>query len=326
MYKRKIEYKFLNKKGKIVNIGYGVDNNFMRGMMTSMVSFCLNNKDVAFNFHIITDGISEENKNKLNKIARQYEVNINIYVIDINIFKQLPVFVHLPISMYFRFMLPILLKNVNKLFYVDADIICIKRANNLFDINLEENIIGAVPDQNDERNNILGLKNHIYFNSGMLVINVDKWNKMNFLEEATKLLINNPKVFKFPDQDVLNIILTGKVKYLDTKFNCFVDYRNCRKPIKNEDIVLLHFSALPKPWNIAWNICKIANDFNRNLYAYYEQKTPWKDIPLYKPKTYKEIAAYVKALYNNHEYVKVFIWLMKYFVIKKKFIIKGNRE
>lgn len=312
MLLKTVEYKYHNLNEFLVHIGYGVDNNFMRGMMTSIVSFCLNNRDVAFNFHIITDNISEENKIKLKKIARQYEVNIIIYVIDINIFKQFPVFVHLPISMYFRFILPILLKNANKLFYIDADIICIKRANNLFDIDLEKNIVGAVPDQDDERNGILKLKNHIYFNSGMLVINVDKWNKINFLEEATKLLINNPKIFKFPDQDVLNIILTGKVKYLDTKFNCFVDYRNCREPIKNEDIILLHFSALPKPWNIAWSISKVANDFNRNLYAYYEQRTPWKDIPLYKPKTYKEIAVYVRALYGNQEYLKTCIWFLRY--------------
>lgn len=315
---RTVEYNCLKLKEKIIHIGYGVDSNFMRGMMTSIVSFCLNNKKVNFNFHIITDNISEENKIKLNNIAKQYEVNINIYIIDINTFKNFPVFVHLPISMYFRFILPILLTNVNKLFYVDADIICIKKANDLFNIELEENIIGAIPDQNDERNDILGLKNHVYFNSGMLVIDVNKWNEIKFLEIATKLVMNNDKLFKFPDQDILNIILSHKVKYLDTIFNCFVDYRNCRKPMKDEDIVLLHFSALPKPWNIAWNICKIANDFNRNLYAYYESKSPWKNIPLYEPKSYKEIAAYVRALYNNRKYFRCFIWFLKYILVKIK--------
>ena len=269
----------------------------------------------------------------MEQIAKQYKININIYIIDINTFKNFPVFVHLPISMYFRFILPILLTNVNKLFYVDADIICIKKANDLFNIELEENIIelqntiellqeqlkniiGAIPDQNDERNDILGLKNHVYFNSGMLVIDVNKWNEIKFLEIATKLVMNNDKLFKFPDQDILNIILSHKVKYLDTIFNCFVDYRNCRKPMKDENIVLLHFSALPKPWNIAWPISKVSNAFNRNLYAYYENKTPWKNIPLDEPKTYKEIAAYVKALYNKREYYKTCIWFIKYFVSK----------
>lgn len=319
---KKVEYKYAISTSFFVHIGYGVDNNFMRGMMTSIVSFCLNNEKINFCFHIITNNISEKNKIRLKQIAKQYKINISIYIIDINTFKNFPVFVHLPISMYFRFILPILLTNVNKLFYIDADIICIKKANDLFNINLEENIIGAIPDQNDERNDILGLKNHVYFNSGMLVINVNKWNEIKFLEIATKLVMNNYKLFKFPDQDILNIILSHKVKYLDTIFNCFVDYRNCRTSIKNEDIVLLHFSALPKPWNIAWSISKVSNKFNRNLYAYYEEKTPWKNIPLSKPKTYKEISAYIKGLYNNKKYLKLFIWLLKYILVRVEYQLK----
>lgn len=322
---KKEKYKFSNSKDFFVHIGYGVDNNFMRGMMTSIVSFCINNEKIEFYFHIITDNISEENKNKLKKIAEQYKININIYIIDTNVFKKFPVFTHLPISMYFRFMLPMLLIDVNKLFYIDADIICIKKANNLFEIDLGEYIIGAVPNQNDERSNILGLKNHIYFNSGMLIINIKEWNKIKFLEKATNLVSLNPKLFKLPDQDILNKILKNKVKYLDTIFNCFVDYRNCRKSIRNENIILLHFSALPKPWNVAWPISKISNDFNRNLYAYYEDKTPWKNMPLEEPKTYKEISSYIKALYNNRKYLKVFIWLLKYILVRVKYQLKKEK-
>lgn len=316
--KKSIKYRFLERDGYIVNIGYGVDNNFMRGMMTSIVSFCLNNNK-ALQFHIITNNISEDNLLKLEQIAQEYKVNINIYIIDKTLFKNLPVYVHLPISMYFRFILPLILTDLDKLLYVDADIICLKNADSLFDVDLENNIVGAVPDQNEDRNNDLGLnKEHIYFNSGMLVIDIKKWNEKNFFNMAIELLTTNPQAFKLPDQDVLNVLLDRKVKYLNTKFNCFVDYRNCKKPIKNEDIVLLHFSALPKPWNIAWNICKIANDFNRNLYAYYESKSPWKNIPLYEPKSYKEIAAYVRALYNNRKYFRCFIWFLKYILVKIK--------
>ena len=313
----KVRYEYLRNQEKIINIGYGVDNNFVRGMMTSIISFCLNN-DRNFRFHIITDSLSESNKIKLKNMAKQYQFDVVIYEIDLEILNILPVFVHLPVSMYFRFILPILLKNIDKLFYIDADIICLKEASKLFDIDLNKNTIAAVPDQDDKRCKILGLENHIYFNSGMLIINIKKWNEIDFLRKAVALLVKNPKIFKFPDQDVLNIILTNKVKYLDTIFNCFVDYRNCREKINNEDIVLLHFSALPKPWNKAWNISKVANNFNRELYSYYEGKTPWKNEPLYKPKTYKEISVYTKALFYNYQISKACFWLIKYIYIRLK--------
>lgn len=149
--------------------------------------------------------------------------------------------------MYFRFALSMILKNINRLLYIDGDIICLKSIKNLFEVNLENNIIAAVS-----------------------------------------------------DQDVLNKILINKVKYVDCIYNCFVDYRNCEKEINNKDIVLLHFSAMPKPWNVGWYISEACNDFNCDLYNYYEQKTPWKDIPLYEPRTYHEIYIYAKSLYNNH--------------------------
>ena len=319
--KNKIEYKFLNTNTNIINMGYGVDNNFMRGMMTSIVSFCINNIDIAFNFHIITYDLSSENKLRLKDIAQKYNINIYIYIIDVNIFKKLPVYVHLPISMYFRFALPALLVDIDKLFYIDSDIICLKKADELFNINMDEKIIAAVPSrkENDFRNKNLNLDNkHMYFNSGMLVIDIKKWNEFDFLDKATKLLMDKSKKFLLPDQDVLNILFTKKVKYLSIIFNCFVDYRNCIDKVKNEDIILLHYSALPKPWNIAWSISKVANDFNRNLYAYYESKTPWRNVPLYEPRSYKEIAAYVRALYNNRKYFRCFMWLIKYILVKIK--------
>ena len=321
----KFEFKYLKEDTKCINIGYGVDDNFMRGMMTSIVSFCMNNNR-NFKFYIVTSNLSEDNKIKLKTIAEQYNINIYIYKIDTKTLKKLPVFIHLPISMYFRFVLPVLLKDISKLFYIDADIICLKNAENLFDVNLNENIIAAVPDQDDKRSNTLKLENHIYFNSGMLVIDIKKWNELDFLKKAIDLLIENPKIFKFPDQDVLNIIFTNKVKYLDVIFNCFVDYRNCRRKINNKDIVLLHFSALPKPWNIAWPISKIVNAFNEKIYFYYEEKTPWKGVPLYKPKSYKEIGTYVKALHHNHEYIRAFIWLIRYILIRLKYNIGKNNN
>ncbi|MFR8653380.1 glycosyltransferase [Megamonas funiformis] len=50
------------------------------------------------------------------------------------------------IAMYFRFILPIILKRINTLFYVDADTLCLKECNKFFDINLKDNVIGAVLD------------------------------------------------------------------------------------------------------------------------------------------------------------------------------------
>lgn len=258
--------------------------------------------------------LSTTNKKQFEQLAQLYSINIYIYEINIDTLAKLPTQTHLPIATYFRFILPLILDNVDKLFYIDADIICLQNADNFFNINLNDNIIGAVPDlpwMNAKRNKALNLRNHIYFNAGMLIINIAKWNNFNTFAKVLQAIQNEPQKFRYLDQDALNLILTNHIQYLDTKFNC-IDINSTEQ----KNIILLHFAAHPKPWNIAFSISKICNEFNKNLYQYYENKTPWKNLPLEQPKNYKEMKIYAKALKYNKQYIKSLYWTLKYFLNK----------
>lgn len=313
--KAKTKYEYLIKQTSIsIHISYGIDNNYARCCASSIASFCLNNPTKNFNFHIMAKDLSTINKKQFEQLAQLYSVNIYIYEINIDTLAKLPTQTHLPIATYFRFILPLILDNVDKLFYIDADIICLQNADDLFSINLKDNIIGAVPDlpwMNTKRNKALNLRNHIYFNAGMLIINITKWNKFNTFTKVLQAIQNEPQKFRYLDQDALNLILTNHIQYLDTKFNC-IDINS----IEQKNIILLHFAAHPKPWNIAFPISKGCNKFNKNLYQYYENKTPWKNLPLELPKNYKEIKIYAKALKYNKQYLQSLYWSIKYLLNK----------
>lgn len=314
--KNYIEYDFSQnvRNNKIINIGYGIDNNYARCMATSIASFCINNKDKNIIVHVIASDLLYKTKVKLKKLAQDYKIDIIIYEIDIKYFNNLPTISVLSIAAYFRILFPMILKNVSTLFYIDADIICLKNVKEFFDINLNDNIIGAVPDLKklgDERNKILELENHIYFNSGVLIINIEKWRELNLSEKIIDVINKNKDKIKYEDQDALNIVLKNKVKYIDKKYNC-MDIES----IDINKIGLLHFAAHPKPWQIAFPISKICNSFNKNLYLYYEKQTPWENTALEKPRNYKEIGTYVKALYYNHDYIKALYMFIKYLYIR----------
>ena len=164
---------------------------------------------------------------------------------------------------------------------------------------------------NAKRNKALNLRNHIYFNAGMLIINIAKWNNFNTFAKVLQAIQNEPQKFRYLDQDALNLILTNHIQYLDTKFNC-IDINSTEQ----KNIILLHFAAHPKPWNIAFSISKICNEFNKNLYQYYENKTPWKNLPLELPKNYKEIKIYAKALKYNKQYLKAVKQHLNYLISK----------
>lgn len=293
-----IEYKYLTEEKDLVHIGYGIDNNYVRCTATSMISFYLNNKDRNFSFYIITNKLLDENKEKFRCLAEKYKFNISIYEIKQDFFKSLPQKEHWSVAMYFRFILPIILNKEKKLFYVDADTLCLKRCDSFFDINLENNVIGAVLDikrVRKKREQALKLRKNSYFNSGVLVINIQEWNKLNLLEKTIDLISKDPKKYKYPDQDALNFLLNNRIKYMDNIFNC-IDV-NALNP---KNIVILHFANHPKPWSEKWNINIIYNSFTKDLYSFYEKKTPWQGMPLEKLKNQQLIfKSYIKYYLNK---------------------------
>ena len=52
------------------HIGYGTDENFVMPMGVSIISVLENNKTKPVAFHILTEHISEESKNKLNRLLK----------------------------------------------------------------------------------------------------------------------------------------------------------------------------------------------------------------------------------------------------------------
>lgn len=302
--------KYINVNEANINIGYGIDDNYSRATASSIVSICLNNPHNTFNFHIIADNLSIDTKIKFKQLSKKYCINIYIYEVDISYLKKLPILNHYSTAIYFRLLLPLILKNYKQTIYLDADIICINNIKELFTLKLKTHIIAAVPDvswTSKQRLSELKLNNHIYFNSGMLIINIDNWNKLNISNQIIQLL-NNPKYsFSHPDQDALNILLTKKIFYLDEKFNC-INMNN----INLSHTCLLHFAAKAKPWHLSWTVSPSCNKTNINIYSHYEKLTPWSDSFLEIPKNYKQMHFYAKCLKKHNFYFKSSLWYLKY--------------
>lgn len=318
--KNTIKYCYSTKKYPPIHIGYGIDNNFARCTATSIYSFIKNNPKQNFIFHIIAHNLSDYDKEKFEILSKNNNTNIFIYEIDATIFNNFPTQFSWPTATYFRFLLPVILNDIGKILYIDADVICLKSAQELFDINLDNYIIGAVSESkitNSERNKILGLNDHIYFNAGVLLINIKKWNEFDVFNKSIAVLNKHRKILTCLDQDILNIVLTGNIKYLDKKFNWlnWWNYQSINDSIQ-KDIILMHFTAHPKPWNLAWNVSPICTSFNKNIYKIYEDMTPWKNTPLVPPKNYKEMEHFSKDLRKKGYYLNSLKWYLNYLISK----------
>ncbi len=301
------------------HIGYGVDDNYSRCMAASLASVCAHNRDLSLTFHVFTDGFCAETLSRLEQMARQFSVDIDVYTINAQYFKQFPTQSHLPMATYYRYALPEIVRE-ERVLHLDADVVNLRSLRKLLSLDIRRYIAAVVPDvewMNRKRNKALGLKNHTYFNSGVLLINTQKWNALDVYGQSFALLKENFHKFRYVDQDILNVVLHGQVLYLERYYDA-IDL----KELDEQKIVLLHFAAQPKPWNVAWPLSRICNAFNRDLYSKYEAMTPWRGEAPWLPKNSKEEKIYAKCLFQRGDYARALKWYEKYLFSKIRGFMK----
>ncbi|MCQ2598780.1 MAG: glycosyltransferase family 8 protein [Alphaproteobacteria bacterium] len=148
-----------------------------------------------------------------------------------------------PVAMWYRLMLPKLLPDVKRIIYADMDVIFFRDLIDIYEYDLGDNVIAAVPTRLDN-----------YINSGFLLMDLDKIRKEKLYDEWIK--ISQKEDFKNPDQDVLNFTLKGRIAFLPLRYNfqlshgsrIFKIYPNSQLDDLKHNLVVLHYSDYMKPW------------------------------------------------------------------------------
>ena len=181
---------------------------------------------------------------------------------------------HVTIETYFRFLIPELLCEYQKVIYLDCDMIICADIAELFDISMDNYIIAAMRDitvanwfyASRLKKNTAGFRNSFpklknpsdYFVAGLLVFNIPLFRKTISQEELFEVAISNE--WDWHDQDVLNIIAEGKVFLLSFHWGVYIpdniDY--LPENLKNEFYAaeknpkIIHFVI--KPWKFDFYI------------------------------------------------------------------------
>jgi lipopolysaccharide biosynthesis glycosyltransferase len=104
-----------------------------------------------------------------------------------------------------------------------------------------------------------------YFNSGILLMNLDKMRQEDFTAKAIEFVKKHSKELIYADQDVLNFLCIDKWLPLEKKWNLQVDRSQTRvKP----DPIILHYTTGYKPW------CRFYNNYYQRFYKHYLKKWP----------------------------------------------------
>lgn len=298
-----------------LHIAFGIDANFAMGMGVCMTSIIINNRNEKINFHVFTDGINPEDIDRLKILTKYENVKIRMYYINKAVFKNFPTSVGWTYATYYRFIMgKVLHGNANKVLYLDADILCIGSLKELIEMDMDNYVIVGICDFLENfitRMKELSIKNGKYFNAGVMYIDVNKWCKEEISERAMQLLGENPQKYKSLDQDVLNVLLDGKVCFTDKKWDYMYDTMRMKHQLP-QNTILIHFTG-DKPWQ-SWT----QHHSLVKYYGEYIDKSPWNDIPLKQPVNYKEKRKMAKSYQKRNNYFTALSWYVRYLYARQK--------
>ena len=239
-------------------------------------------KENNYEIVVLKTDISEENQNKLLKHSRD---NIKIKFYDVNtilepIKKQLPDMFYYTLAAYYRLFIETAFPQYDKAIYLDCDLVLMTDIAKLYNEELGDNLVAAVFEQNTDRDerftnyvkDIIGIPPRTYFNSGVMLMNLKEFRNFKVQERFLNMLTTYNFDCLAPDQEYLNTICHGRVKYLPTGWN-----KHSFPEPPEGDLNICHYALANKPWHYAdtingehfWNYAKksqfyndILNEFN----------------------------------------------------------------
>ena len=284
-----------------IPIFYAIDDSYAKFVAVSIKSLIMNaNNNYNYDINVIYENLSEENAKKLKSLETDNvkiiltEMNQNLSMITDKLGNRLREYTF-TLTIFFRLFIPVMFPKYDKCIYIDADTVIPGDISRLYNEDLGNNYLGCIVDKSTIDNEILasyfeevvGIPRDKYINSGVLLMNSKKLRELKIDEKFLDLYTKYGFDVIAPDQDYINSMCYGHIKYLSDIYDAMPNPNN--KEV--EKPVIIHYNLFLKPWQYE----------NVQYYDYfwkYAKSTPF----------YDEILE-IKNSYTNEDRKKDSEWM-----------------
>lgn len=216
----------------------------------------LTNNPYKTTVYIMNKDLEQEDIFKIEK-ALDYKLKIVDIKINDQDLQKAPVSKRFPITMYYRlFAWKYLPKNIDKVLYLDPDIIVNKDLLNFYQLNLDTYAFAAASHVGKlvRTFNAVRLKMNyrdIYINSGVLLMNLKELRNLKIDEKIVYDSIKKLKKLLFlPDQDLLSKLYRTKIKEVDACLYNFTEKMSKKYSMDwiEKHTKIIHYCGRKKPW------------------------------------------------------------------------------
>lgn len=280
-----------------MNIATALNKRYLLYTGVMLISLCENNQE-HIDAYLLHSELEEKDITKLEEVLKKYDIRIISLKIDRNQFDdRLPRDAQWSIETYYRLMLLDILPDfVERLLYLDVDIIVNQPLKELYYIDFNGREIMAAEDSCGKRTlESFGNKQKSmfapmleqgfrYFNAGVMLLNIKEIRKKHNFKTYMKAVAEWEYQMEAPDQDILNYVHWERTGYIDyQKYDLFARIAHndgySYQDIKN-NTAIIHYAGY-KPWDVSnchfdieqlwWDYAKLApfyiellEEFQRN--------------------------------------------------------------
>lgn len=246
-----------------------LNENYLPQLRVLLTSILLNNPGERFRLYLIHRGISPEELGRLSAQCSRQEIAFYPVTVDDTLFADAPTTRQYPQEMYYRLMAAQLLpEELDRVLYLDPDILVINPLRPLWEMELGEKLFAAAAHTgkteiaNDVNRIRLGTE-HKYYNSGVLLIHLAACRQEIRPEEIFRYAEQHAKELLLPDQDILNALYGSRTLELDDyiwnydarKYSSYLFRSSGEADVDwvMAHTVILHFCGRAKPWKKVYN-------------------------------------------------------------------------
>lgn len=307
------------------DIAIASDRNYLHLVSICVISLFETNQNEFFHIHLLSNGIEPEELNPLQAIVNEYKWKLSVYPIE-NLHERLTVDVPHTISItsYARlFAGSILPQAVDKVLYIDCDIMFNGPITELGGIDLGDCLVGGILDpliSRTYKKEIRIPKDEPYINAGILLIPLNRWRSEGMEQKFINYLIRRKGKVHHHDQGIINAVCAGRKKILPPQFNvmsnsiCYPwrDLQKINTPFYNREEyeaaiaspTIIHFTGaiFGRPW-----VEGCTHPYTKK-FLQYKAMTSYKDIPL-KPNNLSMLHRQESVFYRRLPF-----WLFKVYM------------
>lgn len=254
-----------------IPVAFAANEKYAPYISITIQSIIENSKsDVNYRFYVLYSNISDNMRLRLEDIrGKNYKTDcINVSELCTSDMYESAYFSK---EMYYRIMIPEIFQNYNKVIYLDCDIVVLENLAELYMIDISDCLLAGVRNlMHDKMKSYirfsLEMDTNKYINSGVIIFNCDKCRRENFTSRSFEML-ECRQDFRYPDQDLINIMAVDQIYYLDSRWNFTWHYRHLQEStnellhLSEKDFekfcqieanpFLIHYTGEIKPWNNA---------------------------------------------------------------------------